>query len=513
MALSCTGLSGELLTACEVMAAQLNPVECTGLQYNLLGTCQDYSSEFEKLVAAKGTDANINTGNTAWMLVSAALVMIMTPGVALFYGGLSGEKAVSNTIMMCLGSMCVISIQWFLFGYSFAFGPGNDAFGSFAWGALVDVTGLPSGAYGGGIPHYLWVAFQNMFAQITPAIIAGAVVGRMKFSAYIIFILIWTTVVYDPLAHWVWSLTIDSDGGIASLGWLGALGAADFAGGAVIHISSGFAALAAALVLGKRKEYEKGIKPHNIPMVLIGATLLWFGWFGFNAGSAGGSAGATDFGEDEFNGLASTAFINTHLAACMAAFTWAILEKIFDHAPTAAGAASGVVAGLVAITPACGFVLPWHSVIIGAIVSPFCYGAIKLKNFLGVDDTLDAWGIHGVGGIVGAFCTGLFATPQVNSLYAGAFYGFDLLLGYEVAACVVSASFSFVLSLVILLALDSTIGLRIPETAEVEGIDMSEHGGKAYDGGATTEIGFSVTPAAAEKESAAVADASDKQDV
>lgn len=477
-ALNCSTLTGTMQTMCDFMYAQANPVTCGGLEFLGDSGCEAYESPLQKLAGKLGGDATLDTGNTAWMMISSAFVMIMTPGLALFYGGLTGQSSVSNTIMMCLTAMCLVTVQWFLVGYSFAFGPGNEGFGSFAWACLISITSAPSGAYGAGIPHYVWVAFQCMFAQLTPALICGAVVGRMKFLSFAIFVLIWTTVIYDPLAHWVWSLTVNDEGGVAAAGWLGVLGAADFAGGAVIHISSGFAALAAALVVGKRHDYGKPVKPHNVPMVIIGASLLWFGWFGFNAGSAGGAAGTVP--GDVLNTLAGTAFINTHIAAGMAAFTWMLCEKLVDSSPTAAGAASGIVAGLVAITPACGFVTPWASTIIGAVVSPFCYGAVKLKGKLGVDDTLDAWGIHGIGGVVGAFMTGLFADPAVNPFYAGAFYGNPKLLGYEIVAILVSASFSFVGSFIILKGLEKTIGVRISEDVETAGIDVSEHGGAAY---------------------------------
>ena len=500
--LDCSELTGTLNAMCVALFDAANPLTntCNGLSYIGAGdVCLNYTSPDEKMAGQLGNQANLNTGNTTWMLVATAFVMIMTPGVGLFYGGLSGQTNVSNTILMCFVTMCVVSIQWFLFGYSFAFGPGNNAFGSFQYGALTGIGGAPSGASGIAIPHLIFVAFQCMFAQITPALIAGGVIGRMRFSRFILFVLIWTTVVYDPLAHWLWSIDVDDTGAAAANGWLNALGAADFAGGTVIHISSGFAALAAALVLGKRREYGTPLKPHNVPMVVIGASLLWFGWFGFNAGSAGGAAG---FSYNDFlNNLASFAFINSHLAAGVASFSWMVCEKLFDGTPTAAGAASGIVAGLVAITPGCGYVLPWAAVLFGLFVSPFCYAACKLRNKLQIDDTLDSWAVHGIGGMVGAFMTGIFATPDVNAPYTGAIYGRPVMLGYQMAAITVASSFSFTLTLVMLIIMKKTIGIRVSEEVEDEGLDMSEHGGKAYDTGEIMPdkepaIGFTITPAA-----------------
>jgi len=476
--LNCTALiqNPQLFAIC----TSLNPgyLACPGLTYFENNTCNAYESQEQAATGLMGTSANISTGNTAWMLVATAFVMIMTPGVGLFYGGLAGETSVANTILMSFTSMCVVSVQWFFVGYSFAFGPGNNAFGSFDWALLLPITAAPSGAYGFDIPHLIWVGFQCMFAMITPALISGAVIGRMMFSRYVIFIIIWTTVVYDPLAHWVWSLQVGPSGQPEPLGWLNALGAMDFAGGTVIHISSGFAALAAALVIGQRRDYGLPLKPHNQPMTVIGATLLWFGWFGFNAGSAGGAASPNGFDLLQ-NGLSTTAFTNTHLATCMATLSWMLCEKIFDSAPTAAGAASGAVAGLVAITPACGYMLPWHAVLLGCYVSPFCYGAVKIKNRLRIDDTLDSFAVHGIGGIVGAFSVGLFAVPQVNG-YTGAFYGNPVQLGYQMAAIVTAATFSFTLTFVILTVMKYTIGIRVTEEVESEGIDFSEHGGFSY---------------------------------
>ena len=309
-----------------------------------------------------------------------------------------------------------------------------------------------------------------MFAQITPALISGAVIGRMKFSTYCVFVFIWTTLIYDALAHWMWSFTVDPVLYLPTTqGWLNTLGAIDFAGGTVIHMSSGFAALAAALVLGKRRDNTPP-KPHDQPMVVLGATLLWFGWFGFNPGSEGGA-----------DQVASYAFINTHLATCAASLSWLICDRYMTGGWTATGAASGAVAGLVAITPASGFVLPYAACIIGAVVSPICYAAVIAKNRIGFDDTLDSFAVHGVGGAVGAFCTGLFACPEANPAQTGAYYGNAPKLGYQCLAICVAGSFSFFGTVIILLCLKVTMGLRISEEEETMGIDVSEHGGKAYD--------------------------------
>jgi Amt family ammonium transporter len=290
----------------------------------------------------------------------------------------------------------------------------------------------------------------------------------MKFIPFMIFVAIWTTVVYDTIAHWIWSFKLEEDGTLVPAGWMGVKGKLDFAGGSVIHIPSGFAALACALVLGKRQGYGEEVKPHNLPLVIIGAALLWFGWFGFNAGSAGGATG-----------LASVAFLNTHLAAASAALSWMMTERIFAKKITPSGAAAGIVAGLVAITPAAGFVDVWTSLIFGLVVSPICYGAAKLKGKIGIDDTLDCFALHGVGGIVGAFMTGLFATKNIN-FANGSFYGNPEQVGWQLVGVIVSAAFSFVVSLLIMLGLKYTIGVRVSEDIEKEGIDVSEHGGKSY---------------------------------
>jgi len=308
-----------------------------------------------------------------------------------------------------------------------------------------------------------------MFAQITPALISGAVVGRMKFSSYCLFVLLWTTFIYDPLAHWVWAFDIDPETyEPRASGWIGVMGAIDFAGGLVIHISSGCSALAAVLVLGKRHNAGEKLKPHNVPLVVLGASFLWFGWFGFNAGSAVAA-----------DGIAANAFITTHFATAVGFLTWIVLEAIFDKKASATGAATGAVAGLVCITPACGFVTPWASFFFGFFAALAVFGAIRLKERLEFDDTLDAFSCHGVGGIVGAFLTGLFADPSIN-FATGAFYGNPILLGYQVASIVVAMAYSFFGTALILTLLKYTIGIRVDTESEIKGLDSTTHGGQAY---------------------------------
>ncbi len=401
----------------------------------------------------------IDSGNTAWMIVSTALVMLMTPGLAFFYGGLVRRKNVLSIMMQCFMLLGVISIQWVLFGYSLAFGPDHGGvIGDFSFAAM---NGVGTESFGEtGVPHLLFMIFQMMFAVITPALIIGAFAERMKFSAFLVFSLVWATIVYDPMAHWVW-------GG----GWLQEFGALDFAGGTVVHINAGMAALAAALVLGKRKGYPDTSPPHNLPFAILGAALLWFGWFGFN----GGSALASD-------GLAVSAFVATHLGAAAAAVTWAVIEWIFRKRPTALGIISGAVAGLVAITPAAGYVGPMAALAIGAIASIVCYVAVVLvKGKMGYDDSLDAFGVHGIGGMVGALLTGLWATTAINPAGAdGLFYGNGMLVLKQLAAVAACAAFSFVVSWIILKVIDKTMGLRVDEDGENIGLDLTQHSESAY---------------------------------
>ncbi len=403
--------------------------------------------------------SQINRGDTAWMLVSTALVMLMTPGLALFYGGMVRSKNVLGTVMQSFIALAVVTIVWVLWGYSLAFGPDKwSLIGGLDYVGLHGV-GMAPGPYGATIPHYVFMAFQLMFAVITPALITGAFAERFKFSTYLVFLVIWLTVVYCPLAHWVW-------GG----GWLGAkLGSLDFAGGLVVHISSGAAALAAAIMVGKRKDYGKqAMPPHNLVLTLIGASLLWFGWFGFNAGSA-----------LEANGSAANAFVVTQIATAAAVLGWIFTEWIHKGKPTVLGAASGAIAGLVAITPAAGFVGPMASILIGVVVGVLCYFAINLKTVFGYDDALDVVGIHGIGGTWGAIATGLFASAAIGGT-SGFFQGNAHILGVQIISVIVAWVFSFTLTLIILKLLDMTLGLRISDESETVGLDLSEHGERGY---------------------------------
>jgi ammonium transporter, Amt family len=388
--------------------------------------------------------------------------MLMTPGLAFFYGGLVRRKNVLSIMMQCFILLGVISIQWVLFGYSLAFSPDHGGFiGGLSWAGLSGVGLEPNADYAATIPHQLFMIFQMMFAVITPALIIGAFAERMKFSAFLVFSILWSTIVYDPMAHWVWGVG----------GWLRDFGALDFAGGTVVHINAGMAALAAALVLGKRKGYPETSPPHNLPFAILGAALLWFGWFGFNAGSALGSGG-----------LSVSAFVATHLGAAAAAVAWAVIEWITRKKPTALGIISGAVAGLVAITPASGFVTPLGAMGVGALAGVVCYFAVVLvKGKLGYDDSLDAFGVHGIGGMVGALATGLWATTVINPLGAeGVFHGGGMLLVKQVAAVAACAAYSFVVSWILLKIVDKTIGLRVSEHEENIGLDLTQHRESAY---------------------------------
>jgi ammonium transporter, Amt family len=397
----------------------------------------------------------INSGDTAWMLISTALVMLMTPGLGLFYGGMVRTKNVLGTLMqsfMCLG---IVSIIWVLYGYSLAFGPDmGGLIGSLDWAGLANV-GMTAGPYSDKIPHLVFCAFQLMFAIITPALITGAFAERMKFSAFILFTILWSTLVYLPMCHWVW-------GG----GWLSKMGALDFAGGTVIHILSGVGALSAAIIIGKRKGYgREPMYPNNLTMTMLGAALLWFGWFGFNAGSAVAA-----------NGVAGLAFFTTHIATASAALSWIIFEKMVRGRPTTLGFASGAVAGLVAITPAAGFVTPLPAILIGFVAGMLCYFAVLAKEKLRYDDSLDVVGVHGIGGLWGAIATGLFAS--VNG--TGLFYGNPHQLVVQITASLTAIVFSFVMTSIILLVLKKTVGLRVDEEQEEEGLDKSMHGETGY---------------------------------
>ncbi len=399
----------------------------------------------------------INGADTTWLLVSTAMVMLMTPGLAFFYGGMVRSRSVLNALMMSMVALGVITLQWVIIGYSLSFGTDiHHLIGGLNHLFLRGVGMEPSSTYATTVPQLAFMAFQMMFAIITPALISGAVVERMKFSTYVVFILLWSTLVYDPVCHWVWG----------NGGWLAKLGALDFAGGTVVHINAGISALAAALVLGRRKSFLKEpIMPNNVVLTAIGAGLLWFGWFGFNAGSAL-TAGK----------LSALAFVNTHVAAATAAIMWIMLEYLQHGKASTIGFCSGLVAGLVAITPAAGFVTIPGALFIGATVSLICYGAVITKFKLGYDDSLDAFGVHGIGGLWGALATGLVAMVGAKGLFTGDAAQF----GKQLMACGVTLVYAFVLTFVILKVLDAVMGLRVEPDVEQVGIDLELHGEEGY---------------------------------
>ncbi len=405
----------------------------------------------------------INTGDTAWMLVSTALVMLMTPGLAFFYGGLVRRKNILGVLMQCLAALCVLSLQWVLFGYSLAFKPsGNPFIGDLGWFALNGVGLEPNADYAATIPHQLFMIFQMMFAVITPALIIGAFAERMKFSSFLVFLVLWATFVYDPICHMVWAVG----------GKVRAMGALDFAGGTVVHINAGIAALVSALLLGKRVGYEnRPMAIHNIPFAVLGMVLLWFGWFGFNAGSAL-TSGA----------LATSAFVATHVATAAAGLSWAAIEWFKSGKPTTLGVATGAVAGLVAITPAAGFVNVIGAIYIGLFVSLFCFIAVSvIKTKFGYDDSLDAFGVHGIGGMVGALGTGLFATTTVNSGGAnGLFFGNPGLFLIQLKAVLITVFYSGIVTFIIMKVVDVVMGLRVAQEDEAVGLDLSQHHERAY---------------------------------
>ena len=417
----------------------------------------------------EGDPCEIDSGDNAWILTSSALVLIMTPGVAFFYGGLSRQKNSASTIMMCFIVIGIISVQWVLWGYSLAFGPPGEGIhnfvGDFSYVGLNGVSHeAPLGNYADGewssIPHQTFMIFQAMFAIITPALIVGGLIDRIKFSALVIFIPIWASIVYDPIAHWVW-------GG----GWLGDLGALDFAGGTVVHITSGWAALAGALILGRRLGYGRvPMGAHNIPMVVLGASLLWFGWFGFNAGS-----------ELAADGIATSAFVVTNTAAGMASVTWMLMSWAHTGRPSLVGAATGAVAGLVAITPASGFVGVSGSLIIGIAAGTICYGCIVAKNRAKWDDALDVWGVHGMGGTVGAVLTGVLANEHIGGTPGGWEGNTQQVLINSVAAAA-SIIYAFGITLIILKVMDAVWpgGIRVTPKEEEVGLDISQHAERAY---------------------------------
>jgi len=408
----------------------------------------------------------INSGDTAWLLASAALVMLMTPGLAFFYGGLVRRKNVLSVLMQCMAILCLVTIQWVLLGYSLSFGPDiKGIIGDLSWVGLNGVGLEPHSVYGTTVPHQAFMIFQAMFAVITPALIIGAFAERIKFVPFCIFTLLWSTIVYDPVCHWVWA-----DKGL--LGTFGGMGALDFAGGTVVHINAGMAALAAALFLGKRIGYpDKMSPPHNLPFAVLGAGLLWFGWFGFNAGSALAA-----------NGLAASAFVVTHVATAAAGLAWGIMDLFFNKRSTVLGVITGAVAGLVAITPASGFVTPMGAIIIGIGAGVICYISVSFcKAKLGYDDSLDAFGVHGVGGIFGALATGLLATKLVNSAGAdGLFYGNPGQLFIQIKAVAITMVYSFIASYVLFWIVDKLFGLRASEHEERVGLDLAEHREAGY---------------------------------
>ncbi len=406
----------------------------------------------------------MNSGDTAWVLVASALVLLMTiPGLAFFYGGLVRRKNVLSILMQCFIIVCVISIQWVLFGYSLAFGPDfHGIIGKLDWMGLSGVGPLPNKDYAATIPHTVFMIFQAMFAIITPALIIGAYAERVKFPAFLLFTLLWATFVYDPLAHWVWGTG----------GWLKSLGGLDFAGGIVVHVSSGISALVLALLLGKRVGYNhKPIRPHNLPFTVLGAALLWFGWFGFNAGSALAA-----------DGLAANAFVTTNTATAAAGLTWALVEWWHNGSPTILGTATGAVAGLVAITPACGFVNPMNAMFIGMIVAIVCYAAVAIiKGKLGYDDSLDAFGVHGVGGSVGTLLTGIFAQKAINAAGSdGLLFGNLHQFGVQCLMLVVTIAFAAIMTFIIFKVVDAIIGMRVEEKNEIIGLDLTQQSEAAY---------------------------------
>src|SRR5215467_5877633 len=408
------------------------------------------------------TAPKLDTGDTAWMLVSSALVLFMTiPGLFLFYGGLVRSKNVLGVLMQNFIMVGLVTVQWIVIGYSLAFANGSSFIGGLQWVGLSGVALTPNADYAATIPHQTFMFYQLMFAIITPALMTGAFAERMKFSTFLVFSLLWATLIYDPLAHWVWGVG----------GFLRNMGALDFAGGTVVHISAGVSALVAVLIMGKRVGFGKmPMAPHNLPFAVIGSAMLWVGWFGFNAGSALGA-----------NGLASSAFMATHTAASLAALGWMVAEWIKTGKPTMLGAASGAVAGLVAITPASGFVTPLAAVVIGFGAGVVCYSACFMKSIFGYDDSLDVVGVHGVGGILGAILTGIFATKAINPAgNDGLLYGNPSLVVTQLIAVAATVMFAAAGSAVILLLLKAVMGLRVTDEEERQGLDLSQHNESAY---------------------------------
>jgi Amt family ammonium transporter len=401
----------------------------------------------------------IDTAHTAWVLISAALVLLMIPGLAFFYGGLVRRKNAAGTVMQVIVTMGVAGIVWVFWGYSLAFGPSLGGFvGNLEWFALSGVSATEAGPYSDTIPHQAFMIFQGMFAMITPAVVIGGFAERMRFSSFLVFVVIWLTVVYAPLAHWVWGVD----------GWIHSLGALDYAGGTVVHIKSGVAALVAAIIIGRRLGYgESSMVPHDVPMVVLGAGLLWFGWFGFNAGSALAP-----------NGDAVNAFVVTNTAAAAGVLSWTGTSWLFDKKPSVIGAASGAVAGLVAITPAAGYVGPMPAVVIGLVAGVLCYWAVELLGKLRIDDSLAVLGVHGIGGTWGAIATGLFVGVGYGALAEGVTRGEQIL--YQLISVGAAWGWSFAATGLILLVINITMGLRVRDADEELGLDLSQHDEAAY---------------------------------
>ena len=432
------------------------------------------------------TEVLLNTGDTAWVLASSALVLLMTPGLALFYGGMVRAKSVLNMMMMSLVTIGVVSVLWVIYGFKLAFGYEANS----QWYGAISFSGLGSSVNeltnNGGIypiPLLAFAAFQLMFAVITPALISGAIADRAKFTAWAVFVAVWSTLVYFPVAHWVFAFGNKVGDTVTGAGFLAARGVQDFAGGTAVHINAGAAGLAMAFILGRRVGWlRESMRPHSMPLMLIGAALLWFGWFGFNAGSALGA-----------NGVAALAFMNTQVATAAAALGWLLVEKLRDGHPTSLGVASGAVSGLVAITPACAFVAPWAAVVIGLIAGIVCALAVGLKYKFNFDDSLDVVGIHLIGGLWGSLSIGFFGSAAVNSIgLNGILYGGGTdLLGKQAFGAFFVLGYSFIATLIIGFIIDKTIGFRVKTDAEVAGIDYDQHAETAYELTNSTRGGYS----------------------
>jgi len=431
-------------------------------------------------------DVVLNTGDTAWVLASTALVLLMTPGLALFYGGMVRAKSVLNMMLMSMITIGIVSVLWVIYGFKLAFGYKDNSqwYGEFSLsglGSAVNELTNNGGVY--PIPLLAFAAFQLMFAIITPALISGAIADRTKFTAWAVFVTFWSTLVYFPVAHWVFAFGNKVGDTVTGAGFLAARGVEDFAGGTAVHINAGAAGLALAIVLGRRIGWRKeSMRPHSMPLVLVGAGLLWFGWFGFNAGSALGA-----------NGVAALALLNTQVAAAAAALGWLLVEKIRDGHPTSLGVASGVVAGLVAITPACAFVAPWAAVLIGLFAGIFCALEVGLKYLFNFDDSLDVVGVHLIGGLWGCLSIGFFGSSSINSLgLDGLFYGGGAtLLGKQAFGAFFVLTYSFIATLIIGFIIDKTIGFRVKAEAEIAGIDYDQHAETGYELTSSSRGGFS----------------------